>query len=229
MKSLITFCIILGECNKFIRFAIIRHVTIFILILAYQFYGISVALGQLPSTAEVSCEHYDASKCESNDIQRCTSIETCQTEDRPNHCFVLWREDHSSGNISVAMKGCFTENQICNQTECIDSNSASNKKNMKFCCCSGSMCNREHKWIPITTEYPEPTLSTPPPTSGDTLMILFIAISLVTLVVCFCTASIIYRNKRSAFNQIPTNDNESGNSGTELEPLSIKLLGKNIN
>lgn len=123
------------------------------------------------------------------------------------------------------MKGCFTENQICNQSECVDSNSANSKKNMKFCCCSGNMCNKQHKWIPITTELPEPAPPVTTPKSGETLIIVLILITLVTSGLCICTASIIYKNRRSAFNQIPTNDNESGNNfGTELEPLSIKLL-----
>lgn len=190
-------------------------------ILGYQLCKSHEIAAQSSIPIEVKCEHFEASKCESNDVKSCTTIETCQSEDRPNHCFVLWKED-LSGNISVAMKGCFTENQICNQTECIDSNSA---KDIKFCCCSASMCNREHKWIPITTELPDPTLSVPSPKSDNTLILVLIIITVVTTALCICTASIIYKSRRSAFNQIPTNDTESGNSsGTELEPLSIKLL-----
>lgn len=173
---------------------------------------------------EIKCEHFDASKCESDDLKSCTTIESCTSDDRPNHCFVLWRED-LSGNVSVAMKGCFTENQICNQTECVDSNSANSKKNMKFCCCSGNMCNKEHKWIPITTELPHSAEPAEHFKSGETLIIILIVITMVTTGLCFCTASLIYKNRRSSFNQIPTTDNDSGsNLATELEPLSIKLL-----
>lgn len=176
-----------------------------------------------PTTTEIKCEHYDASKCEKNDVQSCTTIEACQGDEKPNHCFVLWRED-LSGNVTVAMKGCFTENQICNQTECIDANSANSKKNMKFCCCTGDLCNKNHMWIPVTTEFPEFETPVPSEKSGETLILVLIVITIVTTALCICTASIIYKNRRSAFNQIPTNDDPVSNLDAELELLSIKLL-----
>lgn len=58
------------------------------------------------------------------------------------------------GHVKVSMKGCFTNNAVCNQTECVDS-SFEAKRNYNFCCCKGDMCNTEHKWVPTTTKATE--------------------------------------------------------------------------
>lgn len=48
------------------------------------------------------------------------------------------------------MKGCFTDSHECNQTQCIST--AEPRNNMNFCCCKGSLCNSDYKWIPTSTE-----------------------------------------------------------------------------
>lgn len=49
------------------------------------------------------------------------------------------------------MKGCFTFMHECNQTECVTS-AEPRKENIHFCCCMGSRCNSDHKYIRTTTE-----------------------------------------------------------------------------
>lgn len=58
-----------------------------------------------------------------------------------------------AGIVNVTMKGCFTDSVECNQTECIAT--AEPKNNLKFCCCKGSLCNLEYKWVPTTTKATE--------------------------------------------------------------------------
>lgn len=53
------------------------------------------------------------------------------------------------GETQVQLKGCFN-NQDCNQTECITSELKTN--DIFFCCCMGSMCNTEYRWIPVVHE-----------------------------------------------------------------------------
>lgn len=174
----------------------------------------------------MKCETYDLSKC--NTAEECTTVETCSVDsvhERPNNCFVLWKED-PPGNVTVSLKGCFTQNQACNQSECVDYNFESKQKNIRFCCCYGSLCNREHRWQPLTTEIPEISgVTAAPPQSNETLVIILVAISVLTVVLCLGTAGIFYKNRRSSFNPIPTNDPEGGgNISTDLELMSIKLL-----
>lgn len=56
------------------------------------------------------------------------------------------------GETHVKMKGCFTDNNSCNNSECVDT---SMPKKMNFCCCTGHMCNSKYTLIPTTTKAPE--------------------------------------------------------------------------
>jgi len=49
------------------------------------------------------------------------------------------------------MKGCFTDMHECNQTECVTS-AEPRQGNINFCCCKGSRCNSNQKYIRSTTE-----------------------------------------------------------------------------
>lgn len=51
------------------------------------------------------------------------------------------------------MKGCFTNDVVCNQTECIDT-ATSEAPKFNFCCCKDDMCNAKQKWIRPITEAP---------------------------------------------------------------------------
>jgi len=174
---------------------------------------------------EIQCESYNERNCK-GPIESCVVIETCvvdSSHDRPSNCFVLWREDQT-GNFSVSLKGCFTQNQACNQSECIDNNFDSKQKDIRFCCCYGSLCNRDHKWQPLTTVTPEVTTQPPVPESRTTLANILIVVSVITVLLCLFSGGFYYKNRRSSFNQIPTNDPESGNLASEMTLTTIKLL-----
>lgn len=68
-------------------------------------------------------------------------------------CQIIWNNYDSSpaGDMRVKMKGCFTFMHECNQTECVTS-AEPRKENIHFCCCMGSRCNSDHKYIRTTTE-----------------------------------------------------------------------------
>lgn len=187
-----------------------------------------VVEGNTTVGGNIQCEKYDSSNCPSGNIEACTSVEVCSIEsahDRPNNCFVLWKED-PPGNITVSLKGCFTQNQACNQSECVDTNFEAKQKNIRFCCCYGSLCNREHRWQPLTTEKPEEIEKEPQQNGRDGMLIyILVIVSIVTVIVCIGTTGFYFKNRRANFNQIPTNDPESGpNSSAELELMAIKLL-----
>lgn len=178
-------------------------------------------IGNIPETV---CETYDQSKCTGGNIETCVKNETCpiETNDRPNNCFVLWNED-PPGNITVTMKGCFTENQACNQSDCVDTNFETPKR-MKFCCCSGSLCNRDHKWMPVTTPMPEAVPTEAPPASSVKLVVILVVAVILAVAIFSCTIYVIVKYRHSSFNQIPSNDPEATDSGPSLELLSIKLI-----
>lgn len=54
------------------------------------------------------------------------------------------------GEIALKMKGCFTHNTECMNTECVDHAQIQEKK-INFCCCKGNLCNADFKWVPTTT------------------------------------------------------------------------------
>lgn len=108
--------------------------------------------GSVVVSKQLECEHYVLNRCQEKGECN-TTKETCEEvdADKQNHCYVVWQQvyDNSTGNttVTVQMKGCFTQNDACNQTECIDY-TYQPKNNMNFCCCKGNFCNREQKWIP---------------------------------------------------------------------------------
>lgn len=55
------------------------------------------------------------------------------------------------GILRIKMKGCFTDMHECNQTECVTS-AEPRQGNIHFCCCKGSRCNSNQKYIKSTTE-----------------------------------------------------------------------------
>lgn len=102
------------------------------------------------------------------------------------------------------MKGCFVNANDCHQTECIDWE-PERQNNKKFCCCTGNMCNVNHKWIPTTTTT---TIRTTEVEPNDDNGIVTLIVSIVgPLVVIFAGIGcyLYYRNrKQSRFNEVPT-------------------------
>uniref|UniRef100_A0A182T9D9 receptor protein serine/threonine kinase n=1 Tax=Anopheles maculatus TaxID=74869 RepID=A0A182T9D9_9DIPT len=156
-------------------------------------------------------------------------IDVCEdTEpDRPVGCFVVWTTNNvtskqQTGNqvesdcrpiqifcsiyripdeVNVTLKGCFMNPTECNNTECIDT-TANSKKNLNYCCCRGSLCNREHKWIPEATKAPEVLPSANP----ESNLPLVLSLTIVSFFAAFLLMSWVYcmHHKQAMFNEIPT-------------------------
>lgn len=106
-----------------------------------------------------------------------------------------------SDEVKVTMKGCFSNPNDCNGTECIDTTMGT-KNNLNYCCCRLSMCNREHRWVPNVTNAPEPVNPVPPESSS-----VIVVASVVTGTLALCSMIVIFvlrRRKQSMFNEIPT-------------------------
>lgn len=152
---------------------------------------------------------------------------------------MLWTTDNVTGAATVSMKGCFTNNIVCNQTECIDT-SLSSKKNFNFCCCRGNMCNMEHKWVPTTTIAPpfggvggsgqfNGGALLPPGGSHASASFTYIALvcMAVTLTLAAGVVAFLYYTRRGAlFKEIPTDEpgDADGSSLTLHSPRPIHLI-----
>lgn len=170
----------------------------------------------------IECECHNATApefCKDRKIQ-------CEVTDpdKPNYCFVLWTINNVTGGIDVSMKGCFTNNDMCDQTMCID-NTTEPKRQYNFCCCKGDMCNKEHRWIPTTTkatEIPAP----PPPEPNTTVGIIWICLAalVVVLLIAGGVFYLLYRPTQ-LFKEIPTSEPDiSGSSLTLNSPRQIRLI-----
>ncbi|XP_017143445.1 activin receptor type-2B [Drosophila miranda] len=172
----------------------------------------------------INCEHYDEKMC--NKEQDCTvRNERCQVEtDKFPSCYVLWSANEETGAIKIKMKGCFTDMHECNQTECVTS-AEPRQGNMHFCCCKGSLCNSDQKWIPTTTEA---TTQVPKEKTqdGSDLIYIYVGTSVFTvLMVILGMGLLLYRRRKQAhFNEIPTHEAEITNSSPLLSNRPIQLL-----
>lgn len=110
----------------------------------------SVVLSHEERTIKVECEIYN---------RNCTTGPPCITEMQTcdtvhENCYVVWKTVNVEGvNVSeVQIKGCFTNNDECNQTRCVDKRM--DTKNLNFCCCKENGCNSDFLWVPTPTEPP---------------------------------------------------------------------------
>lgn len=137
--------------------------------------GLAAKSLQAISSTTMQCECYNPAAPQECKNDKC---EASMDHDKPKYCFALWTVDNKTGNlfslkifsfksrkqlngifyyklfileqIKVIMKGCFTNNDSCNQTECIHYHSLDNVYNThNYCCCKGEMCNTEHKSVKI--------------------------------------------------------------------------------
>ncbi|GAB0092423.1 Serine/threonine-protein kinase receptor [Sergentomyia squamirostris] len=195
--------------------------------------------GSVVVSKQLECEYFDLTKCrEKGECE--TTTQTCEEVDidKKSHCYVVWQQvfDNSTGktNHTIQMKGCFTQNAACNQTECVDY-SYNLKNNMSFCCCQGDFCNREHKWVPTQ----------PKPQDGDEFDINLQdahdnTYIIITLVVAFMVitgiAGIGYyilrrRSKQTHFNVVPTIEPDVTSSLpclalSNITPIEVKAHGR---
>lgn len=87
------------------------------------------------------CELYNEKNCSSPsgcDFQ----VEMCESD---TSCYTVW-----STTGEVKMKGCFPDNQECDQRDCIANSPSPN--GLLFCCCNEPLCNEGHEWIPVAEE-----------------------------------------------------------------------------
>ncbi|XP_037943017.1 activin receptor type-2B-like [Teleopsis dalmanni] len=175
----------------------------------------------LPEGHTIDCEYYNQTDC--NITGNCaTQVKQCKVEsDKLSKCFSLWSIDDKTGDTKIIMKGCFIDDQ-CKETECVNT-AEPRPNNIHFCCCKGSMCNTEQKWIPTTTEA---TTQVPKEKTSVNYIILGAGLFGLLLILAVASAfAIRYRKrKQSNFNEIPTNETEVTNASPLLSNRPIQLL-----
>lgn len=176
-----------------------------------------------PSRPLIQCESYHVKQCVKEGKCKPT-IEECSVEsEKPPSCYVLWTADNVTGEVNLTMKGCFTDSVECNQTECISSSAL--KNNMFFCCCKGSLCNTEHKWIPTTTSATEIEVPKENVANDNTLYVTIACLVLTALIVFLVGGLLFYRKRKQAmFNEIPTIEPEVTSSSPCIALRPIQLV-----
>ncbi|XP_068153576.1 activin receptor type-2A [Drosophila tropicalis] len=169
----------------------------------------------------IYCEQYDEKNCKDCSV----SIGECQVEaDKSPSCYALWMFNETTGVTTLKMKGCFSDNHECNQTECITS-AAPRKNSLYYCCCKGSLCNKNHKYIPTTTEA---TTQVPKEKTQDdsNLLYIYIGSSIFVLLMFLMIMGLFFyrRRKQAHFNEIPTHEAEITNTSPLLSNRPIQLL-----
>lgn len=171
----------------------------------------------------LECEYYNKSSCAHDDCKTTQKI-TCEDlePEKPSHCFVLWSTNNQTNKMEVTLKGCFSNNVACNQSECIDYSSVRNK-NLNFCCCKTDMCNTDHKWIPTSTEAID--IATTPPKEDESILLPIILVVIITVISCATVIGIYcYRQKKHAmFNEVPQIEPEVTGSSSCLALRKIQL------
>lgn len=172
-----------------------------------------------PQSLECECFNATAPEhCQNSRIQ-CDVSE----HDKQHYCFVVWSMDNNTKEVRVMMKGCFINHNVCDQTECVDNTSDTAKKH-KFCCCTGNMCNQEHRWEPNTTEAM--AIEPPPPVEKPANFLLISLVCFAVMIVLVGVLIAFYTSRRSTlFKEIPTNEPDpNGSSMTLNSPRPIHLI-----
>ncbi|KAI7695604.1 hypothetical protein SSS_05339 [Sarcoptes scabiei] len=109
----------------------------------------------------VKCFYYNQTLCrDSNNQEGCgQTIQVCHPIDVSDHsqkgqayCYALWRNSTSEG-VQMVFKGCwFGSSHSCSNEEhgskfCVPTHPPK-QKNLNFCCCQGTFCNREIEQMP---------------------------------------------------------------------------------
>ena len=118
---------------------------------------------------DMKCLYYNRTQCEKYNTGCGETYQVCQSQDgndRPHLCYALWRNSTEKG-VAVEFKGCWLglskdcvstdslndkgggggNSESHNNRQCVQTNSPNLK--FFFCCCSGEMCNKEVKHIPL--------------------------------------------------------------------------------
>uniref|UniRef100_A0A2M3Z7L2 Serine/threonine-protein kinase receptor n=1 Tax=Anopheles braziliensis TaxID=58242 RepID=A0A2M3Z7L2_9DIPT len=167
---------------------------------------------------QIRCVSY---QCKEGECKE--GIDICEESehDRPSGCFAVWTTNNVTNEMNVTMKGCFISPTECNNTECIDT-STDMKKNLNYCCCRGSMCNKEQRWVPVATKAPK-VIHSP---EKESKMPLIIVIALISMLIGLFLLTFCYvkHQKDPMFNEIPTVEPDISNSSTNvsLRPIDLK-------
>lgn len=179
--------------------------------------------GSIINIPKVECEQYDDRNCSRSPAQCKSVVETCKIDsDKSPSCYVLWSTDPATAEVKITMKGCFTDSHECNQTQCVST--AEPRNNMNFCCCKGSLCNSDYKWIPTSTEA---TTQVPKEKTSDEnfLYVMLAIVILVVLIGIFIAGLFVYKKrKQGMFNEIPSIEAEVTSSSPCLAVRPIELL-----
>uniref|UniRef100_A0A1I8MWT9 Serine/threonine-protein kinase receptor n=1 Tax=Musca domestica TaxID=7370 RepID=A0A1I8MWT9_MUSDO len=178
----------------------------------------------LPPEYKVLCEHYDENNCTTNG-DCAVRTEQCKIDsEKPPSCYVLWSKNNRTGEERIKMKGCFSHTSECNQTKCVTS-SEPRKDNIYYCCCKESLCNRDYKWEPTTTEA---TTQVPKEKKSEDPNLIPIIICSCALALLITTTGILVflyrRHKQENFNEVPANEAEITNTSPLLSNRPIQLL-----
>ncbi|XP_058127838.1 activin receptor type-2A-like [Anopheles ziemanni] len=148
--------------------------------------------------------------------------EVCdETEpERGGGCFVVWMTNNVTNEINVTMKGCFTHPTDCNHTECVDT-STDMRKNLNFCCCRGNLCNKEQKWVPISTKAPELAESVAAEANWPIILVISLTSFVIALILLW--AYYFTHQKQAMFNEIPTVEPDISSSSTNISNRPIDL------
>ena len=108
------------------------------------------------STETTYCEQYSY-ECK-GEPGSCNKTEQCEAEDgKRAHCYASWR--NSSNTLTLLKKGCWLDDPDCYDMEsCVEQDFPERNDSVYFCCCEGSLCNKDFSYIPVPT--------TPKPTKG---------------------------------------------------------------
>nr|XP_018896703.1 PREDICTED: activin receptor type-2A-like isoform X2 [Bemisia tabaci] len=171
-----------------------------------------------------SCEVYDRQKCNATSPAACTAVEKCiDTEpDKQSYCFALWQNDTKTGISSMIIKGCWAFDPNChNQTRCVET--ASEHKDMFYCCCEGDMCNSRVYWEPTPTIVPKITAkNNTSPGWNEKILYLLLVVFALSL---GSTISYRFFRKKKGFSQGPSLDSSNCLSSSPLMGnRSIQLM-----
>lgn len=114
---------------------------IFVLLLTSALSVKGLMISDTEPVYPIMCELYNEKNCSSP--SGCEfQVELCESD---TACYTVWSETGE-----VKMKGCFSDNQECDQKECIANSKSPN--GLLFCCCNEPLCNEDYEWIPVAQE-----------------------------------------------------------------------------
>lgn len=162
-----------------------------ILIVFGVFFVVSIK-GLLVSDTEpvypMMCELYNEKNCSSSsgcDFQ----VEMCESD---TSCYTVW-----STTGEVKMKGCFPDNQECDQRDCVANSPSPN--GLLFCCCNEPLCNEGHEWIPLTKEEVLEEILDEDEDIMFYILIIGIILSIVIITLVIIVSYLIYRKNSKQY------------------------------